>query len=505
MQLPAGRSFVFLVVVTGWLALTASAADDLVVNGGFEQGRTGWSEFWSRTPGGTAVLDAERLHGGKQALRVEHTGTQDWSFSQQRKLDVQPEQIYELTGWLWVEGSGDATLSVILYDAQNNAIDWSYGGQTVRAADRWQQVRSRFLIPNGAATIVPRLMGTGPAKIWLDDAELKLAGSVRQMRKAELPANLTIANPVLEVAFRTGDGTLAVTDRRTGQTWQQRSDAPIIVLDAKPTERANQPAIAGAVGDAHDLRRDRTGRGSARSARASDGDRRNPQRDPISGPLRHSERHAAGPAGQRRHQLSRRRCHAVADVLSHVRRPWIVHGLVGPDRRPTRRVGDRRDAGRRGRPPAACGRLAVLAARVGPAERPVRTGAAAAVRVLRRRRLRGDVQTLPPARSGKRLAENAGGKTPGNSRRRSAGRRRQRLVLGPGSGADLPRPAGGRHPADLVEQPGFARAVEATERTGRVDQPLRYLPGCDEPGEFPQASRPPLGLDLGRLAPGLWS
>ena len=223
-------------LVTGLLVLTASAEDDLIVNGDFERGREGWSEFWSRTPGGQAALDAERKHGGQQALRVEHTGSQDWSVSQQRKLDVQPEQIYELTGWLWVEGEGNATLCVILSDAQGKAIDWSYGGQTVKAAEGWQQVRSRFLIPNGAATILPRLIGTGPAKVWLDDAELKLAGSVRQMRTADLPAQLTVSNPVLEVTLRTGDGTLAVTDRRTKQTWQQRSDAPIIVLDAKPTE-----------------------------------------------------------------------------------------------------------------------------------------------------------------------------------------------------------------------------------------------------------------------------
>ena len=196
----------------------------MIVNGDFERGREGWSEFWSRTPGGKATLDAERKHGGQQALRVEHTGSQDWSVSQQRKLDVQPEQIYELTGWLWVEGEGNATLCVILSDAQGKAIDWSYGGQTVKAAEGWQQVRSRFLIPDGAATILPRLIGTGPAKVWLDDAELKLAGSVRQMRTADLPAQLTVSNPVLEVTLRTGDGTLAVTDRRTKQTWQQRSD-----------------------------------------------------------------------------------------------------------------------------------------------------------------------------------------------------------------------------------------------------------------------------------------
>lgn len=233
----ARKSSVLTMLFTGLLVLTASAADDLLVNGDFERGREGWSEFWSRTPGGQATLDTERKHAGKQAVRVEHTGTQDWSFSQAQRLKVQPEQIYELSGWLWLEDEGTATLSVILYDAQNKAIDWSYGGQTVRAAEGWQPVRSRFLIPAGAAAIVPRLMGSGPAKVWLDDAELKLAGSLRQMRNTGLPAKLTASNPVLEVTLQTSDGTLAVTDRRTGHTWQQRNDSPIVVLDAKPAER----------------------------------------------------------------------------------------------------------------------------------------------------------------------------------------------------------------------------------------------------------------------------
>lgn len=239
MVLAARRSSILTLAVTGLLALIASAAadDSLIVNGDFERGREGWSEFWSRTPDGQAALDAERKHGGRQSLRVEHTGSQDWSVSQQRRLDVQPEQIYELSGWLCVEGEGNATLCVILYDAQGKAIDWSYGGQTVRAADGWQLVRSRFLIPAGAATILPRLIGTGPSQVWLDDAELKLTGSVREMRTANLPAQLTVSNAALEVALRTGDGTLAVTDRRTKQTWQQRNASPLIVLDAKPTER----------------------------------------------------------------------------------------------------------------------------------------------------------------------------------------------------------------------------------------------------------------------------
>ena len=140
-------------------------------------------------------MDTERVHGGKQALRVNTPVRKIGASPSSGSWLSSPEQIYELTGWLWVQGEGNATLGVILSDAQSKALDWSYGGQTVQAADGWQPVRTRFLIPRGAATILPRLIGTGPATVWLDDAQLKLAGSVQELRQADLPAQLTVSNP----------------------------------------------------------------------------------------------------------------------------------------------------------------------------------------------------------------------------------------------------------------------------------------------------------------------
>lgn len=220
-------------IAIGFLSATATAADDLVVNGDFERGLEGWAAFWSRKPSGSAQLDTRRTHCGKSAARIEHHGAEDWSFSQAQRLDVQAEQIYELTGWLWVEGEGDATLSVILYDAHQEAISWSHGGRTIRATDGWQQVQSRFLIPSGATTIVLRLIGNRPATVWLDDVHLSLAGSIQDLRAADLAAEVAVTNPILRVCLRTGDGTLAVTDRRSGFVWQQRGSSTAVVLKAQ--------------------------------------------------------------------------------------------------------------------------------------------------------------------------------------------------------------------------------------------------------------------------------
>jgi hypothetical protein len=217
----------------GWLSPESPGQDNLLVNGDFEHQLHGWSDFWSRTPGGQATWDDQRPHGGSGAVRIQHTGSDDWSFTQQQRLDVRPGQIYELSGWVRLQGDGTATLSVILYDADGKPIDWSYGGSTFSATPEWQQVRSRFLVPDGVAAMVPRLMGTRPATVWLDDAHLELAGSIEQLRAGDLPPALEISNSLLHVRLDTRSASFAVTDRRTGQVWRHVGNSAQVVLGGR--------------------------------------------------------------------------------------------------------------------------------------------------------------------------------------------------------------------------------------------------------------------------------
>jgi hypothetical protein len=227
--------FVF-VLIARVPAEAGEPRENLLTNGDFEQGLAGWSDAWSRTPGVKASLDAEQVHGGHQAARIEHTGSQDWSFQQANKLVAKPGEIYELSGWVRVEGKGDATLCVTLRQPGGEAMSWSFGGRTARASDAWRPLRSRFVIPPGAATIEPRLIGDGPSTVWLDDAVLNRVGALDAIRSADLPETLTAANPHLEVKLATADGTFSVVDRRTGQEWKQRAGRSPFVLSAKPAQ-----------------------------------------------------------------------------------------------------------------------------------------------------------------------------------------------------------------------------------------------------------------------------
>jgi hypothetical protein len=214
----------------------AHAENDLIVNGGFEQDGAGWGKFWSRTGDGKAEVVTDVVHDGQRAAHVQYAGEQDWSFPQAAQLKVQAGDIFELTGWIQTRGEGRATLSVILYDAQQKSLSWSFGGTSVSQVSPWRQVRSRFVIPPQATSIVPRLMGQGATEVWLDDVSLVKTGTLDQLRTPNLPTQLTIASPLLEVTLHPEQATLTVTDRRTRQVYEQHAGALQLMLSARQTD-----------------------------------------------------------------------------------------------------------------------------------------------------------------------------------------------------------------------------------------------------------------------------
>jgi hypothetical protein len=76
------------------LSLVSAAAGvpgDLVANGGFELGLLGWRPLWNRQTGaGKVSLDQQIVHAGTNSARIEHQGTEDWSFEPEVRVAVQP-------------------------------------------------------------------------------------------------------------------------------------------------------------------------------------------------------------------------------------------------------------------------------------------------------------------------------------------------------------------------------------------------------------------------------
>ncbi len=224
------RAFSLLLAAT--MASTASAGSNLVKNGDFEQGLTGWSTFWSRSGGGSAELATEQPQQGKQAARIQYDGKEDWSFPQTESLRVQPGDIFELSGWIRMRGEGSASLSVILYDAENKSLSWDFGGRPIHRGEPWHQVHTRFMIPPSGATVVPRLMGYGAAEVWLDDVALVKTGTIEQLQARELPATISIESPSLRVTFAPPTATVHVLDKRTQREFTQQPGSTLVVLGA---------------------------------------------------------------------------------------------------------------------------------------------------------------------------------------------------------------------------------------------------------------------------------
>jgi hypothetical protein len=210
-----------LLLVLSGSSLRASAAE-LLANGGFENGLTGWSAFWSRDTGtGQATIDTTSPHAGKTALRVEHTGDRDWCVNSGQPINVVPGEIYRLEGWARLSAEGSVVLAVETVDAGGKALDWSFAARTASEAGDWRPLRSRFVAPEGVAKILPRILGNGPVTAWIDAVSLQKEGQVAGPAAGQ-PTTLSLSNATLAVTLKTADGTLSVLDRRNGHTWQQQ-------------------------------------------------------------------------------------------------------------------------------------------------------------------------------------------------------------------------------------------------------------------------------------------
>jgi len=159
------------------------ARRNVLVNGDFESGLSGWNSLWTRQrAAGSASLDRTISHDGGASVRIEHRGGDDWSLEPDRPVNVKAGEVYQYSGWMRIEGRGRAEISVTLRDAAGEVISWSHGSRSSSATDGWRALRSRFVVPAGARTMTPRVVGYGPAVIHVDSLVLVRGQELKAFR-----------------------------------------------------------------------------------------------------------------------------------------------------------------------------------------------------------------------------------------------------------------------------------------------------------------------------------
>lgn len=201
---------------------------------------TGW-RTWSRASGKlSAVLDPQHPEQGTNSLRLVHTAAEDWSLEPELSPPTATGDIIDLACSLRVEGEGSATLCVSTWDDKGNVGGWAVGSKTVRAkaTGSWQRITTRIVIPRNIVRVQPRLIGYGPASVWVDDYRVSRAGNISAMRPKDMPRKLQLRNATLNVEFDTVDATLTVNHASGGRTWVQRPFADDVIVQSARIEGA---------------------------------------------------------------------------------------------------------------------------------------------------------------------------------------------------------------------------------------------------------------------------
>jgi hypothetical protein len=204
-------------------------------NPGFESGLDGWRPLWTREQNaGQLILDSQAAHSGHNSARVQHQSEKDWSLEPANRVPVEPGDVFESAAWVKVANAenAEATLCVATFDEDGHAIEWSYGASSISGSTDWRFLRSKFVIPEGVASIQPRLIGHGKASTWLDDFSLERKSSI-DIAKGKSLRPVSIRNAALRVTLNPGNATFAVEDQRTHRRFEQRPlRNQVILLDA---------------------------------------------------------------------------------------------------------------------------------------------------------------------------------------------------------------------------------------------------------------------------------
>lgn len=240
-----------------------------VTNPGFEEltpdgTPASWSS-WSRKEGCLSFNISRESHSGKHALRITHTGEQDFAFSNSRRMQVAPGESFHVTCWMKrINGANAGTLDIVgLHNKK--IVTWRLGTAAAKQGDGWQLAQTWISIPDDVNTIYIRTVGSGPCDYLIDTITTKpgsftlpppnprVAGWARS-RPIEKMGRSAIAAPLAEgtlISWRLLDSDLPDIAfdlyRTTGNQRERINPSPIrqttTFLDSSPPNQESRYSI----------------------------------------------------------------------------------------------------------------------------------------------------------------------------------------------------------------------------------------------------------------------
>jgi hypothetical protein len=168
------------------VACSSRAADNLVPNGGFENGFAGWTR-WGKNAD-LITLDAELANSGTNSARIQH-GHNALYFSRA----LSPKQAYELRFAYRLAGGNPSGQATLAFSKQGGALR-SAGAQTFklvppssRGPAKWAEFLQVFLpTPVTSSCQFSFAAGDG-STLWIDDVSLRIVPRPAELAEPTLP------------------------------------------------------------------------------------------------------------------------------------------------------------------------------------------------------------------------------------------------------------------------------------------------------------------------------
>jgi hypothetical protein len=155
---------------------------------------------------------------GKETIRIEHAGNQDWALSDGNRISVKSGDVFELAADLKSEGTGQVSISVTTRKKNGDVAEWTYGTKEIHGNMSWTPLRTKFMVPPDIETIEPRIVGRGTSTVWIDGFSATKIESHDILVKDTKPVKHE--NRFLSLEINPSTGVFSVTDKRTNRVWQ---------------------------------------------------------------------------------------------------------------------------------------------------------------------------------------------------------------------------------------------------------------------------------------------